>query len=285
MTEKGLRVLENLVSTTYIKLIGSVIVGEDKNIENDFSKEIISLCKRSKIDCQKRKEFREINTFYSIAISWRWLIPVQKSNQLIVLHDSLLPKYRGFAPLVNQLINGERQIGVTALLASENYDEGDIVYQSKSNIEYPITIAQAISIITDNYVEIVQKIFTQISSNLPFKSTPQNHREATYSLWRDDEDYHIDWCGSAERIKRFIDAVGPPYKGALSFINDQPARIYEASIVEDVTIENRTPGKVIFFRQEKPIVVCGKGLLQIDHAVFEDGTSIFPIKKFRSRFH
>jgi methionyl-tRNA formyltransferase len=54
------------------------------------------------------------------------------------MHDSLLPKYRGFAPLPNALINGEREVGVTALFASEEYDMGDIVCQRRLAVEYPM---------------------------------------------------------------------------------------------------------------------------------------------------
>ena len=49
-----------------------------------------------------------------------------------------MPKYRGFAPLVNSLVNGEKIIGVTALFASEEYDNGDIIMQSSVDITYPI---------------------------------------------------------------------------------------------------------------------------------------------------
>jgi methionyl-tRNA formyltransferase len=57
----------------------------------------------------------EICSDFNIAISWRWMLKV---SNLIVIHDSLLPKYRGFSPLVNMLINGEDTLGVTVLFAT-----------------------------------------------------------------------------------------------------------------------------------------------------------------------
>ena len=80
---------------------------------------------------------------FSIAVAWKWLI--KQKDILIVLHDSLLPKYRGYLPLVSQLINGEKEIGVTSFFANDKYDEGDIIYSSKIDIKYPITIEQAIN--------------------------------------------------------------------------------------------------------------------------------------------
>ena len=69
---------------------------------------------------------------------------IKSNNTLIVIHDSILPTYRGYLPLVSQLIDGQKEIGVTAILANENFDEGDIVHISKTKINYPITINDAI---------------------------------------------------------------------------------------------------------------------------------------------
>ena len=86
---------------------------------------------------------------YQLAIGWRWLI--SGTENLIVLHDSLLPKYRGFAPLVNSLINGEQEIGVTAIWAGPEFDAGEIIFQEKAGICYPIKIQEAIEIVSGLY--------------------------------------------------------------------------------------------------------------------------------------
>ena len=108
----------------------------------------------------------------------------------------------------------------------------------------------------------------------------------TYSLWRDEDDYRVDWYKSAEDIDRFIDAVGYPYSGAFSLIHEQKVRIIDADPIEDVQVENRIPGKVIFIENGKPVIVCGKGLLRVNELV-DDKTkqSILASLKFRTRFH
>jgi len=181
-------------------------------------------------------------------------------------------------------MNGDTQIGVTALFATGEYDRGDIIAQSATTIQYPITIAEAIDTIQANYVSLGLEIADKLYRDAPITASPQVEEEATYSLWRDDEDYFIDWSASAARIKRMIDAVGFPYKGAASFLDGKLARIFKAQVLCDVKIENRTPGKVIFIRDSKPIVVCGSGLLQIDEMTDEQGTSLLPLSKFRTRF-
>jgi methionyl-tRNA formyltransferase len=205
-------------------------------------------------------------------------------RNLITLHDSLLPKYRGFAPLPNALIAGERETGVSALFASDNYDAGDIICQRRLEIEYPIKIQEAIRRIVPLYAGIASEICSSLAAGGELPRRKQDESQATYSLWRDDLDYEIDWRWDAARIGRFIHAVGSPYLGARTFLNQDPVTIPEAMVEPDVRIENRAAGKVIFVRDGQPVVVCGSGLLRITHMTTRGGRSLLPLKKFRSRF-
>ena len=117
MTQKGFEVLRRLTST-YPAVIERVVIGKDSNIENDFSEEIAAHSRSAGIAFDFRGAEPELRgDEYVFAISWRWLIkhPVER---LIVFHDSPLPRYRGFAPLVNMLVNGEKEIGVERAVAA-----------------------------------------------------------------------------------------------------------------------------------------------------------------------
>jgi len=197
-----------------------------------------------------------------LAISWRWIIEAE-SSILIVFHDSLLPRYRGFNPLVTALINGDEKIGVTASFATREYDRGGILDQSTSSISYPIRIQRAIETIIKNYEDLALRLGEAIANERDIKGRAQQESDASYSLWRDEDDYFIDWRASASAIKRFVDAVGTPYKGAAARLEGRIFRVLGAEEMEDVRIENRTPGKVIFSMDSKPVVVCGQGLLRI----------------------
>ena len=283
MTEKGYRVLQKLL-TKFKHNIEIVIGSRDSQLQKDFYSEIKCLCEDNYIHFVDRKDFGEITTQYAIAVSWRWIINANNSK-LIVFHDSLLPRYRGFNPLVSALINGDKQIGVTALFATSEYDKGDIITQSLTQIDYPIKIQDAINKILENYEEIALYVLEKIVNNNKFSVVVQNENQATYSLWRDDEDYRINWHQSSIELKRFIDAVGYPYKGAATILNCNLVRILEAEIVRDVVIENRIPGKVIFVKDSQPIVVCGQGLLQIQKLIDDkENQSLIPLPKFRTRF-
>lgn len=284
MGEKGLASLEAVVRHSFTYLVGRVVVGTDKNVVNDFSEEITGLCRDHGISWQYRKAAAPVETPFALAVSWRWLIHLDQS-QLIVIHDSLLPKYRGFIPLVNQLLNKEPEIGITALFASEEYDRGDIILQKKTTVTYPVKISDAIKAVSALYAEAVQEILEMLNRGETLQRIPQNEDCATYSLWRNQEDYAIDWTKDAAYLQRFVNAVGPPYQGAQTRMGDHTIVIKEVVPEPDVDIVNRDEGKIIFMKEGRPVVVCGKGLLRIRDAVFlETRESIFPMKKFRIRF-
>lgn len=286
MTKKGYEVLKTFFKFSP-SLIGNVIASTDSTLDYDYYSLIEKFCLQNEIKFYDRKYFEESNSCdLSIAVSWRWII--KSDNPVIVFHDSLLPKYRGFNPLVSALMNGESEIGVTSLYASEEYDRGDIIVSSSTKVTYPITISSAIDLIIKNYVDLSKKIGRiLLTGNMP-KATPQEEKKASYSVWRNDDDYFIDWSQSSQKIRRQIDSVGSPYKGASSYVNDfsTVVRIISAEEIEDVSIENRKTsiGKVIFIRDKKPIVVCGEGLLCLHDVLYNDGSKMLPLKKFRTKF-
>lgn len=284
MSKKGFKVLEALINNNYQSAISAIIVGRDTNIDNDFANEIIAVSNQNNIRCFERNEKAAIDSDYSIAISWRWLI-YENSSKIIVLHDSLLPKYRGHASLVNMLINKEKEIGVSAIFASKEYDTGDIISQSSTPINYPIKISTAIDLVIENYIALVLEIVNTLLSGKTLIAIKQEEALATYSLWRDEEDYLINWKNNSNDILNFINAVSSPYKGAATYINGlQKIRILDAAIEKDVQIENRDIGKVIFTRDKYPVIVCGSGLLKliqvVDDSTHEDA---LPFISFRIR--
>ncbi len=282
MTQKGYEVLK-AVLPDYHSEIKAVVSSRDRNIKNDFYVEIKQLCMDWGVPFGDRKEEKSFDSTYALTISWRWMISTP--SKLIVLHDSLLPKYRGFNPLVSALINGETEIGVSAVFAEKLFDRGDILLQCKTSIEYPLVIQRAIELVNKQYANITYEIIRRISKGEKLIGNPQNEEEATYSLWRDEEDYRIHWTESADVIQRFVDAVGYPYKGAFTVINGMKARVIKCTVVKDVYIENRHPGKVLFLDDGIPTVVCGKGLIQINELVDEGmGSSLLPLSRFRVRF-
>jgi methionyl-tRNA formyltransferase len=220
----------------------------------------------------------------AIAVGWKKLIEANYS-QVIVIHDSLLPKYRGFNPLLTALINGDTRIGATALIATDEVDAGPIVAQEAKSIKYPMKLEEAMQIISSLIEKLLRRVCYQIEKSGKATGKPQNHRIATYSLWRDEEDFQIDWTKPADVVVRHIHASSYPYAGAKSFLADEEIRIFDAKISkENPTIVNRTPGKIWKLTNGVPVVICGKGLVELTKVSGNNGRSVLPITKLKQRF-
>lgn len=286
MSLKGLEALRQACEVS-VESIRYVVVGTDSNVEKDFSDDIIALARDMNLKHYLRGSEPPLKpNVYVFAISWRWMIS-HPEKKLIIFHDSLLPKYRGFSPLVNMLINGENHIGVSAIFGAEQYDRGDILGQRSVAIEYPIKISEAIQLNILNFRYLVGDIISKIVAGVELKGSPQNDEVATYSIWRDDQDYRIDWTKSAHEISRFVDAVGFPYLGAETCAGGTSLRVLEVEVVDDLYCELRHAGKVMFVDSGMPTVICGRGLLRITKAQVcgPNGESFLPLEKFRLRLH
>lgn len=283
MGAKGYYVLRTLVNhPTYLSAISFVVASGDEAIIEDYLDKIKSLAETHHLNFYNKKEVTDIlYADYYFAISWRWMLK-SDTEKLIVFHDSLLPKYRGFAPLVAALTEGDSTIGVTAIKANSEFDRGDIIAQKSMPVAYPIIIKEAIERISILYGELAISVLDAIFHKTLI-ATPQDETLATYSLWRDEEDYCIDWETDSSKIKRFIDATGFPYKGAKTTCEDTTLRIIEAEEFPDIQIVNRAPGKIIFLTENGPVIVCGKGLLLIKEAVIDHSNEKYIFKKLRIR--
>ena len=283
MNRKGLCVLDNLVKSGFSEMIDKVIISHDKNVLNDYYDDMVQAAASANIPIFDKSANEPITSDYCLTIGWRWMLNVPPNCQLIVTHDSLLPKYRGFAPLVNMLINHEPEIGVSAIFASDEYDKGPIIAQRSCSVRYPIKIQDAIELEHPLFGKIVCDIFSKLLETGKLESDVQVEEDATYSMWRDEEDYHIDWNQSAEYIQQFIYSVGYPYKGAYSECDGSIIRILDCAIYKDVKIENRTPGKLLFMVDSYPVIACGKGMLKLTQIENDKGDNLLPLKKFRLR--
>jgi methionyl-tRNA formyltransferase len=214
-------------------------------------------------------------------VGWQHLLPAVTPSTF-VFHDSLLPRYRGFAPTVTALIKGDREIGVTALQPVEAADEGPIIAQRALPISYPLKIRTALELqaglMRDLAVEIIE-----LWRRGKMLATPQREELATYSIWRDDADYEIDWTESAEAIQRFVNAVGYPYAGARTTVGGaETIRVLDVTVLPEIHFEIREVGKIWQLVSGSPAVICGIGMLRIDNCRREDGSE-FVFQRLRTR--
>lgn len=214
-------------------------------------------------------------------VGWQHLLS-QITPSTVVFHDSLLPRYRGFAPTVTALINGDHEIGVTALQPNDSVDEGPIIAQRSLPITYPIKIEVALTLQAALMTELAIDIIDQWRRG-ELSVTLQQDNAATYSIWRDEEDYEIDWSVDARTIERFVNAVGYPYAGARTTVGDlETIRVLEVSAVSDMRFEIRDAGKIWKLDDGRPIIVCGAGMVRLEKWRRENGTE-FAFQRLRTR--
>lgn len=285
MGEKGLSVLRGLelMDKEYLGRISFVVSAKDNSIKNDYYYEIEKFCKERGINFSSRKKTNniELEADYGLAISWRWLIH-DVPFELIILHDSLLPKYRGFNPLVTALIEGDEEVGVTAINAKEEFDSGKIYGQEKVKVEYPIKINEAIRKVSQLYVSLTNNLIQDIQND-DLSGYTQDESKVSYSLWRNEDDYRIDWSQKSDRIERFVNAVGYPYKGALTTYKSIDLRILDVTTQPEIHIVNRKAGKILKIEDNVPYIVCGRGIVKIDKAVTDKGNKEVDFNKLRVR--
>ncbi|SCZ81245.1 methionyl-tRNA formyltransferase [Pseudobutyrivibrio xylanivorans] len=293
-TEKGFSVCKRLVEERKESL-GAVITFKEVGVQKDWSEDIVKLCKNNGVDVFYWSEiktdlYNEIDTRgidCAFAISWKYLISLDINNHLkhnlIVLHDSLLPRYRGFAPTPTAIINGEDKVGITALFATDSVDKGDILLQKEIKVEDHEYICDIIEKESEVYGQMVVELIDMIEED-NVNPIVQNEDEASYSIWRNLEDCHIDWDKPAKDIYNFVRALGNPYLGAYTYWDDNKIIIERASVMDyDLKFELRDSGKIWSIEDGMPIVICGSGLLKIQSAKYENGDKV-TFNRVRVRF-
>ena len=177
----------------------------------------------------------------------------------INLHASLLPKYRGPAPIQWAIINGEKETGVTTMLLDEGMDTGDILLSLKEKItavDTSATLHDRLAVLGADLLIATLK-FLENNDILPIA---QNHASATYAPFLKKGDGHILWGKNAEQIASFIRGV-TPWPGAFTFYNNKRLKIFSA---EPVSIKvNDAPGTVIKGFPDELRIAAGKGALSV----------------------
>jgi methionyl-tRNA formyltransferase len=296
-TRKGHRVLQELVKLRPDRSL-YVCTFREKNVSESYDDAIKDLAVDANIPVVRWRDFRERPIEFLeqheirsiVCIGWKYLVPQTAlehlSGEVIVAHDSLLPKLRGFAPLPTALISGESETGVTFMRAGSGagectgVDGGDILWQGRIPIGENDSIAELIDKVSDLYAAGTS---LYLCGELT-ESTRQDESLATYSIWRDLTDYRIDWNESAARIERTIRALGPPYLGAQTTLDDHLVRLDKAEVLPHLEFAIRQPGKIWSLDSEgRPQVVCGQGMLKILEARIGDD-NLIPMASLRKRF-
>ena len=183
------------------------------------------------------------------------------------LHGSLLPKYRGRAPVNWVLVNGEKETGVTLHYMTPRADDGDIVAQAAVPIAADDTAVTLNGKLVDAASQLLDETLPLLwAGKAPRR--PQDHARATKFGRRTPADGVIDWSRSSREINNLVRAVTRPYPGAFTHRGDQRVTLWE-SRPDDAVAHDAPPGTVL---ETSPLrIACGEGALEVRFAQPEGG--------------
>ncbi|MFG3146630.1 methionyl-tRNA formyltransferase [Streptomyces sp. NPDC048243] len=225
-----------------------------------------------------------------VANNWRTVLPPEvfdlPPHGTLNVHDSLLPAYAGFSPLIWALINGEREVGVTAHRMNAELDAGDVLLQRA----VPVGPADTVTDLFHRTVDLITPVVTESLDLIASGRAhwiPQDRGRASFFHKRSLEDSRIDWTWPAEDLERLVRAQSDPYPNAFTHHRGERLRIVGASVSRGCY--GGTPGRIFIREGDGIVVVAGaearngrlRGLL-VRRVRTEDGTEHAATDYFRT---
>lgn len=193
-----------------------------------------------------------------VVCSYGFIVPKNilesKKYGCLNIHPSLLPKYRGAAPLQRAIINGDEKTAVCIMQMDEGLDTGPVLIKQDLDISYSITLQK----LHDECAEIGAKLLINVLANID-NITPvkQSQEGASYAQKLSKQEARIDWGQSAKQIDCKIRGM-MTWPGSYFVYNDLEIKVLQAKVIQEN--HNYTPGYVI---NDKLQIACGQDILEI----------------------
>ena len=225
-------------------------------------------------DTLRNEEFaqllREIDPDLIAVVAYGKILPVSVLDYpkygCVNVHVSLLPKYRGAAPMQRAIIDGESETGVTIMYMAEGVDTGDII----TSQAFPIGPEDDFEAIHDRSADVGGKLLVKSIKDIENGTatrTPQDDTLATHAAKIEKEDCKIDFTKSAKTLDCAIRGV-TPIPGAFAYLKGKMLKIYKATPTDG----KGRPGEVISLDPKGVgsfTVACGEGALKVTGVIPE----------------
>lgn len=197
----------------------------------------------------------------------------------INVHGSLLPKYRGAAPIQWALINGDAVTGITTIFMDEGMDTGDILLMREINIPSDMNCEELFNELKELGASTLLETIEQLEKGT-LTRTPQDHSKAVYAPMIEKENGLIDWSKSAIEVHNLIRGTNP-WPGAYTYRKGTRMKIWKSTVLDycpadspeaglnELSVKSQ-PGKVLRVFKDNLIVATGDGCLRVSTLQFEN---------------
>ncbi|WP_410207619.1 methionyl-tRNA formyltransferase [Fusobacterium sp.] len=205
---------------------------------------------------ETQKIIRDLKPDLIVVVAYGKILPKEiidiPKYGVINVHSSILPKYRGAAPINAALIHGENESGVSIMYIAEELDAGDVILVEKTEITDEDTFETLHDRLMELGAEGLLKAVKLIEKGEAPRH-PQDHSKATFVKPFSKEDCKIDWTKSEREIFNFVRGMNP-FPAAFSICNDKIFKIYQ--VKENFKVyENGVPGEVVDRIKKQGVVV------------------------------
>ncbi|MBA7604605.1 Methionyl-tRNA formyltransferase [subsurface metagenome] len=221
-------------------------------------------------DDESIKRMKEFNPDIILVVAYGQILSSHILNipkiGCINIHGSLLPKYRGAAPINRAIINGEKETGITFMFMKEKVDAGEIIFQEKIDILPDETCGELYYRLSDLSARTLPKLLEKIKSG-KIERIPQDNKLVTFARKMNKEDGKIDWSDKGEKVYNLIRGT-IPYPGAFTYYKGRKLKITRARFLDDYQDETDAispkPGRVVKIEKDSIFISTGdKGIIKI----------------------
>lgn len=195
------------------------------------------------------------------------------------VHASLLPKYRGAAPIQWAVINGETVTGVTTMRMDEGIDTGDMILKEEVALEKEETGGSLFDRLSQTGAELCVRTLQEIEQGTA-SYTPQNHQEATHTRIIKKQLGEIDWTKPAVELERLVRGLNP-WPSAYTYLDGKTLKLWKASVKNDnhgcgeqpgeadELSQKEEPGTILKVTKSALEVQTGQGILVLEEVQLE----------------
>lgn len=262
----GVKTIETITKTNHqIIHVFTHPIDLDKNekiwyesVEKECQKYDIPITIKANVNEEDEKKIQNASPDLILLVGWRKLIPqtIYKIPKYgtINMHDGLLPKYRGFAPINWAIVNGEKETGVTLHFVDKTADTGDIILQKKVSITLEDTASDVYNRILELVPELINELLNLVETK-NFTIISQKGKKGFFCSRRFPKDGKINWNDDRIKIYNLIRGLSNPYPNAFCNYNKQTIFIKKAILIEEDY--RGPPGRICQISDRGIIVTCG----------------------------